>query len=121
MVQVTTSQKKVKGKSAFELKCPSFWLGFQALNFIAKSDGLFSEPSYNVCELVKIRMSHKETFKSLNAISSSSYVIQKDSPYTGEDGKDGGYYNLSQVPFDMEVDKDGFALDYQVAILFDVE
>ena len=36
------------------------------------------------------------------------------------DGKEGGHFNLTQVPFDVEIDENGFAFDYQVAITFEL-
>jgi len=34
------------------------------------------------------------------------------------DGKEGGHFNLIQVPFDVEVNERKFALDYQIVIAF---
>ena len=36
------------------------------------------------------------------------------------DGKEGGHFNLTQVPFDVEIDEGGFALDYQIAITLEL-
>jgi len=36
------------------------------------------------------------------------------------DGKEGGHLNLTQIPFNVEVDEGGFALDYQIAITFEL-
>ena len=30
------------------------------------------------------------------------------------------YFNLTQIPFDVEADEHGFALDYQTAISFEI-
>ena len=36
------------------------------------------------------------------------------------DGKEGRHFNLTQVPFDAEIDENGFSLDYQIAIAFEL-
>lgn len=36
------------------------------------------------------------------------------------DGKEGGHFNLTQISFDVETDENGFALDYQVTITFEL-
>ena len=37
------------------------------------------------------------------------------------DGIEGQHFNLTQIPFDVEVDEHGFALYYQIAISFEIE
>ena len=42
-------------------------------------------------------------------------------PSKREDGIEGQHFNLTQLPFDMEVDENGFSFDYQVAINFELK
>ena len=36
------------------------------------------------------------------------------------DGIEGQHFNLTQIPFDVDVNEHGFALDYQIAISFKI-
>ena len=36
------------------------------------------------------------------------------------DGIEGQHFNLTQIPFDVDVDEHGFSLDYQIAISFEI-
>ena len=38
-----------------------------------------------------------------------------------EDGIEGQHFNLTQLPFDVEVDENGFSLDYQISIYFELK
>ena len=55
-----------------------------------------------------------------NARPSFPYVPQKEWPSKREDEKEGQHYNLTQLPFDVEVDENGFSFDYQVSIHFEI-
>ena len=65
-------------------------------------------------------MVHEEALEHLMAIHSFPYIPQEAWPSKREDGKEGVHFNLTHVPFDVEVDEHGFALDYQVAITFEL-
>ena len=41
-------------------------------------------------------------------------------PSKREDGIEGQHFNLTQLPFDEEVNEDGFSFDYQVSIHIDL-
>ena len=118
--QVTMSQKKAKGKSNPDLRRPPFWLGFQALNWTNRGKGLPMDSHAPVNTLVKNGMREKEARECQNAAISFPSVIQEEWPNSREDGKEGQHFNLTQIPSDVEVDKFGFSLDYQIAILFEM-
>ena len=119
IAMVVSSQKKAKGKGIASQR-PPFWLGFHTLNAIACEKGKPIEPSLFVSELVKLGMAHNEALEHLEAVPSFPYIPQEAWPSKREDRKEGGHFNLIQVPFDIETDECGFALDYQVAISFEI-
>ena len=116
---VVASQKKAKGKEN-TFQRPPFWLGFHTLNAIACENGDLVEPTLSVTKLVKLGMAHEEALEHLEAVPSFPYIPQEAWPSKRMDGKEGGHFNLTQVPFDVEVDEEGFALDYQIAITFEL-
>ena len=116
---VVSSQKKAKGKGK-TFQHSSFWLGFHALNAIACSNDGPLEPTHSVSQLVKLGMAHNEALEHLEAVPSFPYIPQEAWPSKRVDGKEGGHFNLTQVPFDVEIDEGGFALDYQIAIAFEL-
>ena len=116
---IVSSQKKAKGKGVVS-QCPFFWLGYHAMNAIACKNGDALEPTYSVSELVKFGMEYDEALEHLEAVPSFPYIPQEAWPSKRMDGKEGGHFNLTQVPFDVEVDEGGFSLDYQVAITFEL-
>ena len=48
------------------------------------------------------------------------YVLQEEWPSQRMDEKRGNHYNLTQLLHKLEVDEYGFALDYHVAIFFEL-
>jgi len=118
-VMVVSSQKKAKGKETFPQR-PPFWLGYHALNVIACENNEPLEPTLSVSELVKFGMSHDEALEHLEAVPSFPYILQEAWPSRRIDGKEGGHFNLTQVPSEVEVDEGGFVLDYQIAISFEL-
>ena len=103
---VVSSQKKTKGKG-LKFQRPPFWLGYHTLNTIACENGGSLEPTLSVSELVKRGMKHEEALEHLVAIPSFPYVPQEAWPSKREDGKEGGHFNLTQVPFDIKIDEGG--------------
>ena len=118
-VSVVSSQKKAKGKGKI-FQRPPFWLGYHALNAIACNNDEPLEPTHSVSQLVKMGMAHNEALEHLEAVPSFPYIPQEAWPSKRIDGKEGGHFNLTQVPFDVEIDEGGFALDYQIAITFEL-
>ena len=116
---VVSSQKKAKGKGVTPPR-PPFWLGYQAFNALTMENGDSLERTLSVSELVKRGMTYEEALEHLVAIPSFPYIPQEAWPSQRMDGKEGGHINLTQVPFDIEVDEEGFALDYQIAIAFEL-
>ena len=55
VAQVTVSQKKVKGKLFSETKCPPFWLGFQAMNWMNRSNDYPVDSMELISDLIKKR------------------------------------------------------------------
>ena len=116
---IVSSHKKAKGKKMTSQR-PPFWLGFHTLNALACEMDDAIEPTLSVTELVKMGMVHDEALEHLMAVPSFPYIPQEAWPSKREDGKEGGHFNLTQVPFDVEIDEGGFALDYQIAITFEL-
>ena len=120
MAQVTISQKKAKGKMVVEPKYPPFWLGFQAMNWTNRSKDYPIDKMELISELIRKGMEIDEATKCQQAIPSFPFVIQEEWPSIRGDGIEGQHFNLTQIPFDVEVDENGFALDYQIAIAFEI-
>ena len=118
--QGTLNQKKAKGKSNLGLKRPPFWLGYQAMNLTNRGKGLPMDNHSSIAMLVKNGMREKEAKECQSTVNSFPFVIQEEWPNSREDGKEGQHFNLTQIPSDVEVDKFGFSLDYQIAILFEM-
>jgi hypothetical protein len=117
--QVPSNQKKAKAKPT-GLKRAPFWFGYQAMNWTNRGKGLPMDTHTSVATLVKNGMREKEAKECQSAISSFPFVVQEEWPNSREDGKEGQHFNLTQIPSDVEVDKFGFAFDYQIAILFEL-
>ena len=116
---IVSSQKKAKGKETASQR-PPFWLGYHTLNALARDNGEMFEPTLSVSELVRFGMEHNEALEHLEVFSSFPYVLQQAWPSKKLDGKEGGHFNLTQVPFDVEIDEYEFFLDYQIAIAFEI-
>ena len=118
---VTITQKKAKSKKSLGAKGLSLWLGFQVLNHINKQKDLPAEFFETTKELMKKGIDFDEVKEMQKAKSSFLYVPQLEWPSKREDGIEGRHFNLTQLPFDMEVDENGFSFDYQVAINFELK
>ena len=117
---VATLQKKAKNKKDQNSKYSSLWLGFQALNLLNKQKELPMESVESTKELLKRKIDFDEAKEMQNARASFPYVPQREWPSKREDEKEGQHYNLTQLPFDVEVDENGFSFDYQVSIHFEL-
>ena len=120
MAQVTISQKKAKGKMVVEPKRPPFWLGFQAMNWTNRSKDYPIDRTELISELIRKGMEIDEATECQQATPVFPFVIQEEWPSIRDDGIEGQHFNLTQIPFDVEVDENGFALDYQIAIAFEI-
>ena len=74
-----------------------------------------------ISELIRKEMEIDEAIECQQATPSFPFVIQEVWPSKRGDGIEGQHFNLTQIPFDVEVDENGFALDYQIAISFEIE
>ena len=117
---VTITQKKAKSKKSLGSNGLSLWLGFPALNHINKHKELPYESIETTRELMKKGIDFDEAKEMQSAQSSFPYVPQIEWPYKREDGIEGQHFNLTQLPFDVEVDENGFSFDYQVSIHFEL-
>ena len=118
--QLTITQKKAKNKKNLGSKHASLWIGFQALNLLNKQKNLPIEKEESTRELLKRRIDFDEAKEIHSARPSFPYVPQIEWPSKREDEKEGQHYNLTQLPFDVEVDENGFSFDYQVSIHFEL-
>ena len=118
--QVTTNQKKAKGRPIPGSIRPPFWLGYQALSWTNRGKGLPKDSQVPIATLVTSGMREKEARECQSSIPSFPFVIQEEWPNSRKDGKIGQHFNLTQIPADVEVDKFGFSFDYQIAITFEL-
>ena len=120
MAQITISQKKAKGKLVTKPRRPPFWLGFQAMNWTNRAKDYPTDNMELISELIRKGMEIDEATECQQATPSFPFVIQEEWPSKRMDGIEGQYFNLTQIPFDVEVNDHGFALDYQIAISFEI-
>ena len=73
-----------------------------------------------ISELIRKGMEIEEATEWQQATPSFPFVIQEEWPTKRLDGIEGQHFNLTQIPFDVDVDEHGFALDYQIAISFEI-
>jgi hypothetical protein len=71
-------------------------------------------------ELIKKGIDFDEAKEMQKTMPSFPYVPQLEWPSKRKDGIEGQHFNLIQLPFDMEVDENGFSFDYQIAINFEL-
>ena len=90
------------------------------MNLINKERSVPMESIESTRELMKRKIDFDEAKEMQNAKHSFPYVPKKEWSFKRVDGKKGHHYNLTQLPFDVEVDEDGFSFDYQVAIHFEL-
>ena len=120
MAQVTMSQKKAKGKLLFETKFPFFWLGFQVMIWTNKKKDYPIDNMELISDLIRKGMEIDEAIECQQENPSFPIVIQEEWPSKRVDGKEGQHFNLTQIPFDVEVDAHGFSLNYHIAIAFEI-
>ena len=73
-----------------------------------------------ISELIRKGIEIDEATECQQATTSFPFVIQEEWPSKKGDWIEGQHFNLTQIPFDVEVDGNGFALDYQIAISFEI-
>ena len=73
-----------------------------------------------ISDLIGKGMEIDEAKECQNATPSFPFVIQEEWSSKREHEKEGQHFNLTQVPFDVEVDEHGFSLDYHIAIAFKI-
>jgi hypothetical protein len=96
------------------------WLGFQALNHIYKQKDMPLDSFETTRELMKKGIDFDEAKEMQKARPSFPYVPQLEWPSKREDGIEGQHFNLTQLPFDIEVDENRFSFDYQIVINFEL-
>ena len=67
-------------------------------------------------DLIKKNINFDEAKEMQKAKPSFPYVPQMEWPSKKENGIEGQHFNLTQLPFDMEMDENGFSFDYQIMI-----
>jgi hypothetical protein len=110
--------EKTKNKSNTQGKTYPLWLGFKAMNALNASKGSAKENHRSVSELVKNGMDEDEALECQNCITSYPYVPQELWP-NKYNIKEQNFY-FTQIPSEIEV-FEGFAMDYHVALFFDLE
>lgn len=117
-VLVSITEKKTKSKKSLGLNGLSLWLGFQSLNHINKQRKLPQESVETTKELIKKGIDFDEAKEIQHAQPSFPYVLQLKWPSKREDRIEGQHFNLTQLSFNVEVDKNGLSFYYQVLIHF---
>ena len=117
----TSAEKKTK--PAPKEKSPPtkrFWLGFEAMEKLAIDEGApLSFTPTPIHNLIKSGFSEKEAKEFLKSVLSYPHVEQTCFPLCRPDGIAGQHYNITQLPFEVEVDPDtGLSQDYHIAIYF---
>ena len=118
----TTSTEKNNKLAPKNVTPPStrFWLGFEMMEKLAMEEGapLSYTPtsSHNV---IKNGFSEKEAKEFLKLVQSYPHVEQMCFPLHRPDGIARQHYNITQLPFEIEIDPDiGLSQDYHIAIYF---
>ena len=91
------------------------------MNTIAKAANMPLIQLHSFTELVKMGMNGPEAHEMVESSSSFPFVAQEEWPSKRTDGKEGMHYNLTQIPSDVKVGENGFALDYHISIHFEIE
>ena len=96
---------------------PQFWLGSEAMERIAIDGGA---PHFiETTPIQKKGHSEKEVAELLVAVFSYPHVEQTLYPLERPDGIEGEHYNITQLPFEVEIDPESdLSYNYQVAIFF---
>jgi hypothetical protein len=113
-----TIVEKTKNKSNTQGKSYPLWLGFKAMNALNASKSLAKESHRSVSELVKNGMYEDEALECQDCITAYPYVPQELWPnkYNLEEQN----FHFTQIPSEIEV-FEGFAMDYHVALFFELE
>jgi hypothetical protein len=83
------------------------------------SPDLYSDP-YSASKLIGDGYKPEEALEMQTVITSYPHVLQVEWPTTRTDDIPGQHFNLTQLPFDIEVNSTtGFSLDYHIAIYFE--
>ena len=109
---------KTKSRSSTQEKHLPLWFGFKAMNALNLSKGLAKESHKSVSELIKLGMYENEALECQDCITSYPYVSQVLWPNKNILGKQN--FHHTQIPSDIEV-SEGFAMDYHVALFFELE
>ena len=111
--KATSAEKRSRPAPKEKASPPLFWFGFETMERIAIAEG-----TSDMSKGKKIR-SEKETAELLASVFSYPHVSQTLFPLERPDGIEGQHFNITQLPFEVEVDPDtGLSYDYQVAIYF---
>ena len=111
--KATSAEKRTRPATKEKTPPPHFWFGFETMERIAIAEG-----TSDMSKGKKIR-SEKETAELLTLVFSYPHVGQTLFPLERPDGIEGQHFNITQLPFEVEVDPDtGLSYDYQVAIYF---
>jgi hypothetical protein len=107
-----------KNKNNVSKKNMHLWFGFKAMNALNASQRLDEVAYKSVSELVKNGMNEKETLEYQNYVPSYPYVPQKKWLNMNDVGEQN--YHHIQIPSDIDI-CDGFAMDYHIALFFQLE
>jgi hypothetical protein len=111
--KATSAEKRSRPTLKEKTPPPHFWFGFETMERIAMAEGT-SDMSKG-----KENRSEKETAEFFTSVFSYPHVGQTLFPLERPDGIDGQHFNITQLPFEVEVDPNtGLSYDYQVAIYF---
>lgn len=125
----STLAKKAKGNfptsihnSAPHLSSFRFWLGFSAVEKLAKDDGLEElQSEERIMDMVIREVPQEEVEEVMEAQAAFPRIPQLLYPMARSDNILGQHFNLTQVPFDIPTNPHtGLFLDFHVAIHFEL-
>jgi hypothetical protein len=118
-----TSTKKSKATSQVsipEVEGFKWWLGFSAMEAIARDRGLpICLETSPIADLMTFGWKEEKAKDIITTTPPYGRVPQILYLSKREDGMPGQHYNLTQVPSEVETDEHGFSLDYQVEFHFE--
>ena len=100
---------------------PNFWFGFPTMEMLTLEEGCDPIPQLStIADLVTIGLPNSEAEELTIARMSYPRVLQKFWPNLREDGIEGQHVNITQLPFDVDLNHEtGLSWDYHISLHFE--
>ena len=125
----TNSKDKGEKKSKHELAVslsqdtpqPNFWFGFPIMELLAQEEGCDPIPQLStIADLVTMGLPKAKAEELTTAKMSYPRALQKLWPSLREDGIEGQHVNITQLPFDVDLNHEtGLSWDYHISLHFE--